>query len=111
MPGGRCLGAGVGGEQTRGGNTGRPLLPLLRCSVTAPPWTEVHQAHLSMGFFRQEHWRGLPFPSPGDLPDPGIASASLAAPALQADSLLLSHWGRGDTQQMGSKAKEGPPRR
>ena len=40
---------------------------------------------LSMGFSRQEYWSGLPFPSPGDLPDPGIEPG---APALQADSLL-----------------------
>ena len=40
---------------------------------------------LSMGFYRQEYWSGLPFPSPGDLPDPGI---KLGSPALQADSLL-----------------------
>ena len=35
------------------------------------PWTIVHKAHLSMGFSRGEHWSGLPFPSPGDLADPG----------------------------------------
>ena len=40
------------------------------------PWTIVHQAPLSMGFPRQEHWTGLPFPSPGDLPNPGIEPAS-----------------------------------
>ena len=45
----------------------------------------AHQAPLSMGFSRQEYWSGLPFPSPGDLPDPGIESRS---PTLQADSLL-----------------------
>ena len=44
----------------------------------------AYQAPLSMEFFRQEHWSGLPFPSPGDLPDPGIEPRS---PALQADSL------------------------
>ena len=44
----------------------------------------ARQAPLSMGFSRQEHWSGLPFPSPGDLPDPGIKPGS---PALQADSL------------------------
>ena len=49
----------------------------------------AHQARLSMGFFRQEYCSGLPFPSPGDLPDPGIEPRS---PTLQADS-LLSHWG------------------
>ena len=39
-------------------------------------WTVTHQAPLSMGFFRQEYWSELPFPSPGTLPDPGIESAS-----------------------------------
>ena len=41
-----------------------------------------------MGFFRQQYWSGLPFPSPGDLPDPGIQPISLMSSALQADSLL-----------------------
>ena len=50
----------------------------------AIPWTVVYQASLSMGFSRQEYWSGLPFPSPGDLPDPGIEPRS---PALQADAL------------------------
>ena len=50
----------------------------------ATPWTVAHQAPLSMGFSRQEYWSGLPFPSPGDLPDPGIEPRS---PALQADAL------------------------
>ena len=72
---------------------GRPLLPLFRSSVIATPWTVVPQAPLSMGFSRQEYWSGLPFPSPGDLPDPGIKSASPADPALQADFLPLSHQG------------------
>ena len=49
------------------------------------PWTNVaHQATPSMGFSRQEYWSGLPFPSPGDLPDPGIKPRS---PTLQADAL------------------------
>ena len=47
-------------------------------------WTVASQALLSMGFSRQEYWSGLPFPSPGDLPNPGIEPQS---PALQADSL------------------------
>ena len=47
------------------------------------------QAPLSMGFPRQEYGGGLPFPSSGDLPDPGIEPASLVSPALQADSLQL----------------------
>ena len=54
------------------------------------PWTVACQAPLSMRFPRQDHWSALPFPSPGDLPDPGINPAS---PALQVDSLPLSHWG------------------
>ena len=51
----------------------------------ATPWTVAHQAPLSMGLSRQEYWSGLPFPSPGDLPDPGIEPRS---PALQTDTLL-----------------------
>ena len=54
------------------------------------PWTVALQDPLSMGFPRQEYWRGLPFPSPGKLADPGIEPASPASPALQMDSLLLS---------------------
>ena len=50
----------------------------------ATPLTVACQAPLSMGFSRQEYWSGLPFPSPGDLPDPGIEPRSRA---LQADSL------------------------
>ena len=48
------------------------------------PWTVVYQVSLSMGFSRQEYWSGVPFPSPGDLPDPGIEPRS---PALQAEAL------------------------
>ena len=48
-------------------------------------WTAAHQAPLSMRFSRQGYWSGLPFPSPGHLPNPGIEPRS---PALQADSLL-----------------------
>ena len=47
-------------------------------------WTVAYQAPLSVGFSKQEYWSGLPFPSPGDLPDPGIKPGS---PALQADAL------------------------
>ena len=42
------------------------------CPTLATSWTVTHQSPLSMGFSRQEYWSGLPFPSPGDLPDPGI---------------------------------------
>ena len=51
----------------------------------ATPWTVAYQAPPSMGFSRQEYWGGLPFPSPGDLPNPGIEPGS---PALQTDTLL-----------------------
>ena len=55
--------------------------------------TVAHQVHLSMRFSWQEYWSGLPFSTPGDLPEPRIKPMSPAAPALQADSLPLSHWG------------------
>ena len=55
-------------------------------------WTIARQAPPSMGFFRLESWSGLPFPSPEDLPDPGIKpTMCLASPALQANFLLPSH--------------------
>ena len=57
---------------------------LSRVRVFATSWTVAHQASLSMGFSRQEYWSGLPFPSPGDLLDPGIEPGSAA---LQADAL------------------------
>ena len=53
-------------------------------SDSATPWTITYQVPLSMGFSRQEYWSGLPFPSPRDLPDPGIEPRSSA---LQADAL------------------------
>ena len=58
--------------------------PLSRVQRFATPWIAAYQAPLSMGFSRQEYWSGLPFPSPGDLPDPGIEPRS---PALEADAL------------------------
>ena len=57
---------------------------LSRVRLLATPWTVSHQAPPSMGFSRQEYWSGLPFPSPGDLPNPGIEPGSLA---LQTDAL------------------------
>ena len=57
---------------------------LSRVRLFATPWTVAHQAPLCMGFSRQEYWSGLPFPSPADLPDPGIEPGT---PAFQADSL------------------------
>ena len=57
---------------------------LSRVRLFATPWTVAYQAPQSMGFSRQEYWSGLPFPSPADLPDPGIEPGS---PALQTDVL------------------------
>ena len=54
------------------------------CPALVTPWTTAREAPLSMGFSRQEYWSGLPFPSPGYLPNPEI---KLSSPALQADSL------------------------
>ena len=54
----------------------------------------ILQAPLSLEFSRQEYWNGLPFPTPGNLPDPGIEPMSPVFPALQTDALQLSHLGR-----------------
>ena len=59
-------------------------LSLSRVQLFVTLWTVAGQAPLSMGFSRQEYWSGLPFPSPGDLPNLGI---KLESPALQADSI------------------------
>ena len=59
-------------------------MSLSRVRLFATPWTVAYQAPPSMGFSRQECWSGLPFPSPGELPDPGIEPGS---PTLQADAL------------------------
>ena len=60
------------------------MTSLSRARLFVTPWTVVYKAPLSMEFSRQEYWSGLPFPSPGDLPDPGIEPRS---PALRADAL------------------------
>ena len=62
-----------------------------RVRLFATPWTVSHQAPLSMGFSRQEYWDGLPFPSRGNLPDPGLKPGS---PVLQGDSLLAKAPGK-----------------
>ena len=66
---------------------------LSRVQLFATPWTIAYQAPPSMGFSRQECWSGLPFPSPGDLPDPGNEPGS---PALQADTLPSEPLGKPD---------------
>ena len=77
---------------------------LIHFRLFATLWTVAHQAPLSMRFFRQEYWSGLPYSSPGSLPNPGIEPASPVSPAFQADSLpeepsgktsswsLVSYW-------------------
>ena len=60
------------------------------CSTLVTLWTVTHQAPLSMGFPRQKYWSGLPFPSPGNLPNP---ETELVSPTLQVVSLPLSHQG------------------
>ena len=57
-------------------NSLKMLRRFSRVRLFGTPWTVVHQAVLSMGFSRQEYWTGLPFPSPGDLPDPGMEPMS-----------------------------------
>ena len=64
---------------------------LSRVRLSATPWTVAHQAPPPMGFSRQEYWSGLPFPSPEDLPDPGIEHRS---PTLQADVLTSKSPGK-----------------
>ena len=63
---------------------GSKVKSLSRVRLFLTPWTIAYQAPPSMGFSRQEYWSGLPFPSSGDLPYPGIESGS---PALWADAL------------------------
>ena len=67
------------------------------------PWAVAHQAPQSVGFSRQEYWSGLPFPSPGDLPVPGIEARS---PALQADSSPSEIPGKPKRRTRGSQRAE-----
>ena len=68
-------------------NHAMSCLLLSHVRLFATPWTVAHEASLSMGFSRQKYWSGLPFPPPGDLPDPGVETVS---PTLQ-QTLPLSH--------------------
>ena len=67
---------------------------LSRVQLFATPRTVAHQAPLSMGFFMQEYWNGLPFPPPGDLSDPVIEPASPVFPALAGGFLITASPGR-----------------
>ena len=62
---------------------------LSRVRLFATPWTIAYQASLSMGFSRQEYWSGVPFPSPGDLPVPGIEPGSRTLYGLELGKLLI----------------------
>ena len=75
---------GSAGEESACNVGEKEVKSLSRVQLFATPWTVAHQAPPSMEFSRQEYWSGLPFPSPGDLPDPGIEPRS---PTLQADAL------------------------
>ena len=75
---------------------------LSRVWLFETPWTVAHLALLSMGFSRQEYWSGLPFPSPGNLPNPGIKPRS---PALQAGALTLSILGKNKFQSINKRDK------
>ena len=69
-----------------------------RIWLFATPWTIDCRVHLSMGFSWQEYWSGLPFPPPGDPPNPGIKLMSSDSSALQVDSLTMSHRGNQSSQ-------------
>ena len=78
-------------------HTRKKILNTLKCAhllsrvwLLVTPWTVAHQAPLSMEFSRQEHWRELPFPSPGDLPNPGIKPMSLKASCI--GRWIFYHW-------------------
>ena len=77
-----------------------------RVHLFAVPCTVARQDSLSMGFSRQEYWSVLPCSHPGDLPNPGLKSMSPVSPALQEDSLPLSHQGSPCIIYRGTKISE-----
>ena len=81
------------------------LKSLSRVRLFVTPWTVAYQDPLSMGFSRQKCWSGLSFPSPGDLPDPGIEPRSLA---LQADVLPSEPPGKGKLPSNLALGSQGP---
>ena len=82
-----CWTASPGLELNTGGGGGG--LVVKSCLTLATPWTVAHQLPLSIRFSRQEYWNGLPFSSPGTLPDPGIEPGS---PLLQAVSFIIGRF-------------------
>ena len=74
-----------------------------RVWIFAASWMAAHQASLSMGFPRDEYWCGLPFLSPGDLPDPGIESTSPESSALAGRFLPLRHLGSSTVTNSGGR--------
>ena len=74
------------------------LCVLSRARLFANPRTVARQAPLSVGFYRQEYWSGLPFPSPRDLPDPGITLTSLESPALSGRFFITAPPGKSNSK-------------
>ena len=79
------------GKEWRNNSRKNDVKLLSRVRLFGIPWTVAYQAPPSMGFSRQEYWSGLPFPSAGDLPDPGFEPGS---PVLQADALPCEQPGK-----------------
>ena len=74
------------------------------CLILCDPKTVAHQALLSIAFSKQEYWRGLPFPTPGGLPNSGIDPASpVCLLSCRQILYLLSHWGSSDIQKRSLK--------
>ena len=82
-------------------NTEEEVKSLSRVRLFVTPWTEAHQAPPSMKFSRQGYWSGLPFPSPGNLPNLGIEPGS---PALGADALLSEPPGKPEYMMQNAQA-------
>ena len=66
------------------------------CPTLCDPWTAALQVPLSMRFCRQEYWRGLPFPPPEDLPDPGIDATSTVSPVLAGEFFTTESPGKSE---------------
>ena len=93
---GSSSGLGFGSKQPDSKDHG--LCMLSHIPLFATLWTETRQVSLFMGFSRREYWSGLPFPSPGDLPDAGMEPGSLATPALAGR--FFYHWATWKAQRL-----------